>query len=44
MPEKGMRKLEARLHDLLNPRRFPGMSKKMCAIVVYVLDKRWTEP
>lgn len=32
------------LQRKLNPRRFPGMSSKMAAIVGYILDKKWTEP
>jgi hypothetical protein len=32
------------LSDKLHPRRFPGMSGRMAAIVGYLLKKKWTEP
>jgi hypothetical protein len=32
------------LVEKLHPRRFPGMSPKMTAIVGYILRKRWTRP
>ena len=32
------------LQKKLNPGRFPGMSRKMAAIVGYILDKKWTDP
>ena len=35
-----MPKLIAKLH----PRRFPGMSGKMAALVGYILGRRWTRP
>lgn len=33
-----------RLGDKLHPRRFPGMSGRMAAIVGYLVEKKWTEP
>jgi hypothetical protein len=33
-----------KLSDKLHPRRFPGMSGRMAAIVGYLLGKKWTEP
>jgi hypothetical protein len=32
------------LVDRLHPRRFPGMSGRMAAIVGYILGRRWTRP
>ena len=32
------------LAQKLHPRRFPGMSGEMAAIVAYVLGEDWTEP
>lgn len=36
--------MENGLITKLHPRRFPGMSPKMAAIVAYVLGKEWTTP
>jgi hypothetical protein len=36
--------LRAGLIRKLDPRRFPGMSGKMAAIVGYILEERFTEP
>ena len=33
-----------KLSDKLHPRRFPGMSGRMAAIVGYLPGKKWTEP
>ena len=32
------------LSDKLHPKRFPGMSGKMAAVVGYILGRRWTRP
>ena len=32
------------LADRLHPRRFPGMSGRMAAVVGYILGRRWTRP
>jgi len=32
------------LAEKLHPRRFPGMSGKMAAIVAQILGEHWTEP
>ncbi len=32
------------LHHKLHPRRFPGMSPKMAAMVGYILGQEWTSP
>jgi hypothetical protein len=32
------------LGDKLHPRRFPGMSGRMAAVVGYILDRRWSRP
>ena len=35
-----MRTLNAKLH----PKRFPGMSGRMAAVIGYILGRRWTRP
>jgi hypothetical protein len=30
--------------DKLHPKRFPGMSGRMAAVVGYILGRRWTRP
>jgi hypothetical protein len=32
------------LSDRLHPKRFPGMSGRMAAIVGYILGERWSKP
>ena len=32
------------ISEKLNPRRFPGMSGKMAAILGQMLDQEWTDP
>ena len=32
------------LSDRLHPKRFPGMSGRMAALVGYILGKRWSKP
>jgi len=32
------------LEQLLHPRRFPGMSGRMAAIVGYIMERRYTDP
>ena len=32
------------LVEALHPRRFPGMSGRMAAVVGYILGRRWTRP
>lgn len=32
------------LAEALHPRRFPGMSGRMAAVLGYILGRRWTRP
>jgi hypothetical protein len=36
--------MPATLADALHPKRFPGMSGRMAAVVGYILNEDWTKP